>query len=120
VVTGPTPMNVESLGPGASTTFTWELESTRVGVMVINGVAMARTEDGQTASVAARCGIGGPGTPRSASTRAEPVCPASGGTQVEIVPCKVELVEVSPPLKRAVLSGDSKPPGGHDYPSGGT
>ena len=127
ITSGPVPASVATLAPHASQTFVYQLDSTVAGALVVKGQVQGKTLQDETVTAEARCGIGAPasirGSPRAASDEpAPPVCPVGGGTQVEIVACRIELVDISLPrrLDRLSAHGDSVPPPGTDTPPGGT
>jgi hypothetical protein len=76
-------------------------------------------------SADAKCGLGGTPASIAGAANDEPcatcdVCDVSGGARVEIVPCKLELHDFSPPMLLARLGPDSTPNPGSNYPPGGT
>lgn len=127
VVSGPVPASVPRLVPGASQAFVYELDSTAGGTLVVRGRVQGMTPEGDTVTADAKCGVGGSASvralgPATADEPAPPVCRIDGGSEVEIIPCTIELMDISVPgrLDRASASGDRAPPTGTATPPGGT
>lgn len=87
LLSGPTPPRVDTLGPGATATFTWKLETVRAGALVLRATVEGRKPAGGTVTAEARCGAGEPASVTSGLTAAAPSCPAGGGTQVAVGTC---------------------------------
>jgi Tol biopolymer transport system component len=124
LVSGPAPASVATLGAGESQPFVYELDATAVGTLVVKGRVQAKTPEGDTVTATARCGGEGAALRVRAGVAADepapPVCRIDGGAEVEILPCTIELVDISPPRDLDRLGGDHAPPPGTNTPPGGT
>ena len=128
---GPIPASVAKLAAGASAMFTYTFEATGIGAMVFAGDVQATGAGGPTTATA-RCGLGSSAL-RRVRAATGPTCPADGnGATVAIQPCRLRIESSSETDSKTgttyldgdvtltQLAGDSFPPQGNGYPSGGT
>jgi hypothetical protein len=126
IASGPVPVSVATLAPQASQAFVYQLDSTVGGALVVKGQVQGMTPQGDTITAEARCGVGALTSVRGSAPvtwdGAGAVCPVDGGTQVEIVPCRIDMTDISRPLEvfRIDPHGDSTAAPNPENPQGGT